>query len=1382
MASKIEKQYIDNLKTFTDALGDIVDTLKSQSDKDNIDVLNNYFKTPMDDLKNVVNELKTVTEKGFKNLVQNNTDLVSKIVDNIKSNDIDFTPINNITNAVNQLAEVTSKGFNDIKENYNQLYKSIEKISTPNVSNNDMSDIIGSLIETIDDGFTRLYDENFKITEVVNNINKKSSTIDEIKTGNDDIIAKIDSIKQEKESGFFEKIEDPKNKNKIVDGIKTVALIAGGVLAIGMAFKLIGGVNFVSVIALSGAMYMIAKSFSQIAELKNMKYTEILKVSAMLPIMAAALTTSSWIIKATPDISIKQGLSLLYVGLYMGIASHFLLKEIQKIDFESQFKNIISLPILLPIIAISLTTSAWILKAFPILNAGQGMSLFLVGSALGVTSHILLSSLKNIDLTKQLKNVLMLPLLLPAIAIGLTLSGYILKSFPEFGLKQSLSILLIGGTLGIASWIIVKAFDKVKAKDFPTLLSLPILLPAIALALTASAWILKGFPEFSLKQGLSILFLGAALGASTWLLLKGFEKIKTSDFNKIMMMPILLPIISMAIVASAWILTDFPYISIKKGLSILLGSGVIGLSLLMFTPVIKIIGQMKLKDAAMGLVAIPLIATSIVSAALIFNLLPNEMKYPEMKWSANVGLSFLAFVPVLYVVGKMSLKDAAMGLVAIPLIATTIVASAWIFSLLPNDMKYPEMKWTLGAGLSMLAFGGMAIGLGLMLTGPQALLAAAGLVGILAISATVVGVSHILNKGKFDNYPSLNWALGVGGSLLAFSLASIVALGGGVANMIGKFFNKGEDPLVKVAKSMNDVANKLNEVDWNNAKHPTKEYAEGVGGLLLAFAEVFAKISKVEGFNKIVSSLFGGGGDTFMTFINNASDAMISVHDKLNGINWKSSKHPSKDYAEGVGGFLESLANAFASISKINGLNNIIGGGISFNDFVKNSAQSMIIANEILSTVSWSKSNYPSKEYAEGVGGFLNVMADAYSKMNSKGFLSSIGDLFSGDKKQSLHDFVIEASTALVDASKILANGNYTTKFEKDYVENFSNIMIEMSKITELKNLKVNEDFSKFSLDASTSISTASKALGEGDYTNIPDSNYTSSFSKFIKTYSKLAEKGYNVQDFENFDKSLSVIIESANKITLLPEINESMLENMKNYSKILAELGTGVDKFMHETPSGIAGKVGSVIVGKKKRDMTEFSSFSTSISTLLSSFKILSELKPMQAGIMDGYKNFLNEFGKLPDMTMLDPKIESINKLANSFATLANSLMTVNDNLEGFTNLSKGLFLISVIDDKKFNNVLQTVDKYKGSLNVINDIPKEKQNILSTIDNLTKTANSIESGNSVVTESTVKEKQSVVSDNSQQTQFYKDVSDIRSLLYEFRDLLDKPTQAGSFK
>ena len=74
------------------------------------------------------------------------------------------------------------------------------------------------------------------------------------------------SIKKARENeGIFDKVSDKKQIKNIKTGVSTVLLIAGAVLAIGLAFKVVGSVNFAAVISLSIAMPLIAIAFSEIA-------------------------------------------------------------------------------------------------------------------------------------------------------------------------------------------------------------------------------------------------------------------------------------------------------------------------------------------------------------------------------------------------------------------------------------------------------------------------------------------------------------------------------------------------------------------------------------------------------------------------------------------------------------------------------------------------------------------------------------------------------------------------------------------------------------------------------------------------------------------------------------------------------------------------------------------------------------------------------------------------------------------------------------------------------------------------------------------------------------------------------------------------------------
>ena len=650
--SKIDEKYIKALDNFTDALGEIVKILKEQQKSNKADTVNEFLNAPMDNLIEVVKDLKKVTQRGF----------------------------------------------NDVKSD------------------------------------------------------------------NQKILKKIESIKQQKESGMFDKIEDPRNKNKIVDGIKVVILIAAGVLALGMAFKLVGKVDFISVMAISAASLIISSTFSRISEFKNMKFSQIVKISAILPIMAASLALSAFFLQNLPTISFAQGLSLLFISGALGISAVLLLKSLEKIGLKSLLL-VPLLPWILPFIAKGIVESSIILKDVERLSLGQVFSIALVGLAIGIAMYavtIPLKHMKNITW----KEMLMLPLMITITAWSIVKASHILSNVEE--IKNPLKLVIDSLAIGLSILAFVPAvyiLGKMKFKD----------LVSGILAIVPMTMVMKK------------------------------SSIEFADF-----------------------------VPLKHPFGLIFSSLAIGLSILAFVPAVYVLGKMSLKDVATGVLAIPFIVAAIVTSAYILKGLPDDMKYPPFMWSLGVGLSILVFLPVAYVASLIDKKSLLQSALAIPILALTIVGVAYIFKLLPKEMIYPSIEWSLGVGLSILFFGVLSIGVGLLFTataGVAAVGMALGLVAILAVALTIVETSKILNKGDYSKYPSFEWSKSVGLSLIAFSVASVVALGAGIAR-----FLSGKDPLLPIAQSMVNVGNKLNEFDWTSAKYPSKEYTEGVGGLLIAFA------------------------------------------------------------------------------------------------------------------------------------------------------------------------------------------------------------------------------------------------------------------------------------------------------------------------------------------------------------------------------------------------------------------------------------------------------------------------------------------------------------------------------------------------------------------
>ena len=124
-------------------------------------------------------------------------------------------------------------------------------------------------IKEINVGVKQLLSDSKKILknqETIIQLSKKSST-------------------DNKKTDFETAGGDKKQESNIKKGVGTILLIAVAVLAIGMAFKLVGGINFLSVIGLSIAILLVAKAFEQVAALK-MSLKEAAVVSASIVLMA----------------------------------------------------------------------------------------------------------------------------------------------------------------------------------------------------------------------------------------------------------------------------------------------------------------------------------------------------------------------------------------------------------------------------------------------------------------------------------------------------------------------------------------------------------------------------------------------------------------------------------------------------------------------------------------------------------------------------------------------------------------------------------------------------------------------------------------------------------------------------------------------------------------------------------------------------------------------------------------------------------------------------------------------------------------------------------------------------------------------------------------
>jgi hypothetical protein len=857
-------------------------------------------------------------------------------------------------------------------------------------------------------------------------------------------------------------------------------------------------------------------------------------------------------------------------------------------------------------------------------------------------------------------------------------------------------------------------------------------------------------------------------------------------------------------------------------LELLKGSAVIGLAMLFFTPTIMLLGKMKLKDVMQGLLVVPILAYAIVLAANQFNYLPEKMRYPEWKWSLSVGLSMISFVPAILLLGKMKFADVVQGMIVMPFLAYSIVFIANKFSELPNSMKYPDWKWTLGAGLTLLTFGFLVFGIGYLaskyknefISGLLAIVGVAGaiwavdmaiskgeyllypktdwligtglsiltfgllvfgigylvskfkpeflegLLGIVAIAGVIYFVDELISKGEYSKHPEIDWVIGTGLALGAFGL---VAIGIG-------YLSKGPELAIGLLGIVG-VAAAILAVDWlikngDYSKYPSINWAAGTSLSMLTFGLMavalgFALVSGV-GAIALAAGLVG---------ILAVAGSMLAV-DAIFNAGGNFTKYPPLEWALGVGGSLLAFSTA-AMLAVGAGIATLIGslftGG---EDPLVRIAKSMIEVSNVLQEGKWD-GNYPKSEWALGVGTALALFAGATVIAGGVGLASKVFSFFSDDT-----DPLLTLVRSMVYISWQIQDGKWDGNYpSKEWSLGVGTALTLFAAVTvgSAASKFLSKVFSFFTGDKDPLVTLAksmvdvSIQLQGGNWENYPKKDWIDGIKTLVeasKSIDDFKDLNLSLKDLDNFSKSMGYIVSAISQLNKMPIINSSMTENMKTVKDTLIQLAAGIDAFMYENDNSAFGIFKSVVGIGNKRSMLDILDFSKSIVNIVYAINILSTLKPMPNGVLTGFVEFMSNLKNLPEIPSLDTKSEAISKLAISFATLANSLGLVNANLKEFTTSYKELALIN---DSNFSNL----NGVNSTLKIVHQSTDNQINVLSGIKSMSENL----STGKYKEDSGINE----MNESEKQTQFYNDVADIKSLLYEFRDSIDKPTQSGSF-
>jgi len=458
--------------------------------------------------------------------------------------------------------------------------------------------------------------------------------------------------------------------------------------------------------------------------------------------------------------------------------------------------------------------------------------------------------------------------------------------------------------------------DKGKPIDLKRAATTSAIMLLISGAILISGLILKNTPILGVQELLTIVGIGAGLGLATYLILKAVGKLSLKQIAMAGLVPFIMPMISYAIVYSANILTDIQIIDPNKALSAIMVSAAMIPMVFSFSMIVKSLKGSGVKEILMGGLSLVIIALAITVASHILNYGKYE-KYPDIAWASGVGLSIVAFSIPMIILGLLAqagvgLPALALAMIAIPIVVATLVGASL---LLPYGTyeKYPSFSWAAGVGLALLSFSVPMLAIGLFVAASFGLglgVIALGGAAMVLIAQAIVDSSHILKKGDYNKYPGIEWAGGVGGSIVAFAMALAINTGVSLISM----FTGGPDLLTfikNISKAIVYAGQQFsdNDVDWgDNGTYPSKKWAGGVGDSIVAFAKALEAQSNSGGW-------FSDNVD-FGLFIETTTDAIIKAGRQFNNakdIDWKTN-HPDKKWADGVGGSVLSFANAIKSL------------------------------------------------------------------------------------------------------------------------------------------------------------------------------------------------------------------------------------------------------------------------------------------------------------------------------------------------------------------------------------------------------------------------------------------------------------------------------------
>lgn len=1192
---------------------------------------------------------------------------------------------------------------------------------------------------------------NDDLKSVVKNMEVVMKSTKKIESQNDLILKEVQEARKAKETGMFGNIADVDNKRKILDAVKVITLIAAGVLAIGIAFKLIAPVNFLSVIAIGLAIVFITGAFIAVsAATEGMTPGDVVTTNGIMILMAVGLMVSSWALALSAQLTFAKAMSILFIAGALGASLVIMVNAVQKAKLEPKdYFKLGLLPIVLPLIAIGLAISSYFLSNIVPMTFMQMATTVFVAAAIGTSLYLITQALDKAKMEgKHVAQILLLPIIVPALAMGLVISSWILKGVMPLSFGQMVSAIFTAVTLGVLVYLMKPLIDKMKEFTFKEVVTAMGLVIALSAGLVAASWILSYMKLMGFKEVMLLIVNSFAIGLSVLFLAPAVYLLKSISREDMIKAAINIVIAAGAIMVSSWLLSLGTYDNVPDwhwafgaGLTILGVAGTIWL--------IQEKMNMDYKQWLIGAAIVIGISAVVMATSWILSF-GNYDEYPTFGWAVGVGMSLVVFGGAMYLIGKYldDPKKMLIGAAVVLGVAAVIAAVSWILAI-GNYDEYPDYDWATGVGLSLLAFGGSMLALGLLinLTGGAGIgLISIGTIATLLIAGTIVGASYILGLGDYGIYPDVDWAAGVGLSMLTFGASMILLALLGPALLFGSIgmllaastitavslilsmgsYDKGPTAewalgvgslLMAVAASsviyaamlpfillggfaMKTIAQTIVDVSailasGNYTGGPTEDWAKGVGLSIKAFAEGISLLSSGGG---LFGFLFGTDKTDMIRLI---AQAMVDASLILRGGQWTS--YPPAEWSKGVGDSILAFAKGMAALEEAD-----VEPGIEFIAVVTMLSWGIIAAARILNSFDWkSVKNYPTEEWSRGVGAAINAFAEPLSNLAKYDVTG--GDITSGVKR---------LAKALVTAAEII--GDYDWKKATNYpsVEWSNNvgkaIGVFVQYLIDIENndlgtrdLRVLRKTISAMIDAAKDISKVDPKIWK-TYPPVEWADAVgNAIGKFVKYLIDIENNDISKGEIRNLNRIIDQMVDAAKSFAKVdvevwkkaPPIEwsqsiEKSIESFVNSIRLLSSIDEDDFDLINKAGFSMVRFVHKMIMLERHRDMFMkgglFDTFSESMKKLTTSLPT-----PESVEGLDALGQSLSNITSMGLTTSF-----SIYMLSKSMSELGETLKKIDmTSLDKLSKFSNGMLVLSLIDEKKFNDAISIIDKKKNDI-----------------------------------------------------------------------------------